>query len=304
MTDITVAASERAFAEMFHRLRDAFTFADSDGDTFGPLTASYSVAFHLENGTVDLRGDNTVRVGELDVVWDTLSVSLGVDLPEICVGGWCVIPTPFGCALRLPKLCVLSDTPDISVPLNLSGFLRSEVSFIASLRTAYRVDPGRLPWMDYLDAEDANVPNKWQVFIDPEGVDIDVFDIADIVGDMLEGAVDAAVDEALWFLPDWARSLVKALIGPAVDLVRVVLDIADDIEEWLEDLLGIRLGLLDAIATAVLDYLAAGNPLLEFEDPYPVIESSGGLIPVKVPIVDFAVHVNEDEMIVEASVGP
>lgn len=303
MTDITVAASERVFTELFNQLRDAFAVSASDSGSFGPLTASYAVALRLENGTVDLRSDGTVRVAELDVVYDTLAVSLGIDLPEICVGGWCVIPTPFGCALRLPKLCVLDDNPDITIPLNLSGLLRSEVSFIAGLRTAYRIDPGRQPWMDYLDAEDASVPNQWQVFLDPESVDIDFFDLADIVGDLLENLLDAAVDTALWFLPGWARDLVKALLGPVVDLVRALLDIGDDIEEWLSDLLGTSLGLLDLIATAVLDYLAADNPIVHFEDPYPVLEPSAGLIPVKIPVTDFAVRITDDEMIVEANVG-
>ena len=35
-----------------------------------------------------------------------------------------------------------------------------------------------------LDAEEADHPNKWQIFIDPVTIDIDVFDIADIVGDL------------------------------------------------------------------------------------------------------------------------
>jgi hypothetical protein len=304
MSDITVAASESAFTELFGTLRDAFTLSASDSGDFGPFTASYAVALHLENGTVDLRGDNTVSVKELDVVYDTLAVSLGIDFPEISIGGWCIIPTPFGCALRLPKISIFSGDPDIVIPLDLSGLLRSELSFIAGLRTAYRVDPGRQPWMDYLDAQTAGVPNTWQVFVDPHSVDVDLFDIADILGDLLENAVDAAVDAALWFLPGWARDLVKAILGPVIDLVRALLDIPDDIGEWLEDLLGTSLGLLDVITTAVLDHLAAGNALFDFEDPYPVLAASGGLFPVKVPITDFAVRVTDDEMIVEANVGP
>lgn len=303
MSDITVAASERAFAELFNQLRNGFTFSDSDSGSFGPFSAGYSVALHLEGGTVDLRADNTVRVRELDVKWDSLAVWLGIDLPPICVGGWCVLPTPWGCAIRLPRLCVFSDNPDIELPLDLSGLLTSELSFIAALRTSYRIDPARAAWMNYLDAEDANVPNMWQVFVDPESVDIDLFDIADIVGDLLENALHAVIDGLLGFLPGWARDLIKAIFGPVIDLVRAILDLPDDIGEWLEDLLGTSLGLLDTIATVVLDYLAAGNPLFEFEDPYPVLPGTGGLIPVKVPIADFTVSVNDDEMVVEANVG-
>ena len=184
--------------------------------------------------------------------------------------------------------------PDVSIPLDLSGLLRSEVSLIAGLRTGYFVDPARQSWMDYIDAENAGVPNKWQVFIDPESVDIDVFDIADIIGDLLEDAIDAAVDTLLGFLPGWARDLVKAILGPLVDLVRDVLDLPDDIEEWLSDLLGTSLGLLDVIVTAVLDHFLA-EPVFEFEDPYPILDAAGGLIPVKIPVADFDVHVTDGD---------
>jgi hypothetical protein len=303
MSDITVAASERAFVELFNKLRDDFAFSSSDSGSFGPFSAGYSFAMHLEGGTVDLRADNTFRVHELDVKYDSLSAWVGIDIPRVCVGGWCIVPTPWGCAVRLPRLCVFSANPDITIPLNLDGLLTSEVSFIASLRTAYRVDPGRQPWMDYLDADAAGVPNKWQVFIDPESVDIDLFDFADIVGDLLDAALDVAIDGLLGFLPGWARSLIRSILGPLVDLVRAILDIGDDIEEWLEDLLGTSLGLLNTVATAILDYLAGDNPLTEFEDPIEVLETSGGLIPVMVPITDFTVKVNDDEMIVEANIG-
>jgi hypothetical protein len=302
VSDLTVAASEDAFRDLFSVLRDNFTLAASDSASFGPFSASYALALHLENGTVDLRADNTVAVKELDVKWDTLSVSIGFDIPEICVGGWCVIPTPFGCLLRLPKVCVFSADPDVNVPLDLSGIVTSELSVTASLQTTYFVDPTRPPGMTPVQAQIAGIPNQWQVFLDPETVDVDVFDIADIVGDLLEDAVTGAVN-ALLPGPQWARDLVLAILGPVIDLVRDILDLPDDIAEWLSDLLNVSFGLLNLIVTAVADYFAARNPLFAFEDPYPILEASGGLIPVKIPITDFSVLVNDDEMVVEANVG-
>lgn len=302
MSHLTVAASEDAFRDLFKVLRDNFTFAASDSASFGPFSASYAVALHLEDGTVDLRADNTVAVKELDVKWDTLSVGVGFDIDEICIGGWCIIPTPFGCALRVPRVCAFSGNPDIAINLDLSGVVTSELSMTASLVTSYFVDPARPPGMTPVQAQVAGIPNKWQVFLDPETVDVDVFDIADIVGDLLEDAVTDAVN-ALLPGPQWLKDLILAILGPIIDLIRAILDLPDDIEEWFSDLLNVSFGLLDLIVTAVADFFAARNPLFWFEDPYPILKAEGGLIPVKIPITDFTVLVNDDEMVAEANVG-
>jgi hypothetical protein len=302
VSHLTVAASEDAFRDLFTVLRDNFTFASSDSASFGPFSASYAVALHLEDGTVDLRADNTVAVKELDIKWDTLSVGVGFDIDEFCFGGWCVIPTPFGCALELPEYCAFSDNPDIAINLDLSGIVTSELSLTASLVTNYFVDPARPPGMTPIQAQVAGIPNKWQIFLDPQTVDVDVFDIADIVGDLLEDAVTDAIN-AIIPGPQWFKDLVLAFLGPIIDLIRAVLDLPDDIQEWFSDLLNVSFGLLDLIVAAVADFFAAANPLYEFEDPFPILPAVGGLIPVKIPITDFAVLVNEDEMVVEANVG-
>jgi hypothetical protein len=303
MSHLTVAASETAFKELFAALRDSFTFSNSNSADFGPFSASYSVALHLEDGSVDLQNGNKVSVDELDIKWDTLQAGVGFDIPEICVGGWCILPTPWGCALYFPKICVFSADPDISVNLDLSGIVTSEISLVAGPVVKYRIDPGRTPIMSDLDAEYAGVPNKWQIFLDPMTVDIDLFDIADMVGDLLENAVKAVIDSLLWFLPGFAKDFIWAILGPVIDLVRAILDIPDDIAEWFSDLLGVSLGLFNAITTFVADYFAKDNPLYEFEDPYPILPASGVLIPVKIPIEGLAVQVNDDEMVLSADVG-
>ena len=124
--------------------------------------------------------------------------------------------------------------------------------------------------MTPVQAQNAGIPNEWRVFLDPETVDVDVFDIADIVGDLLEDAVTDAIN-ALLPGPQWAKDLVLAILGPIIDLIRAILDLPDDIEEWFSDLLNVSFGLLDVIITAVADYFAAANALFSFEDPYPIL---------------------------------
>ena len=87
--------------------------------------------------------------------------------------------------------------------------------------------------MNDWDAQDVNpsLANHWQLYVDPQFLDVDIFDIADIVGDLLENAVNAAIDNLLGFLPGWARDLIKAILGPIIDLIRAILDIAVDIQE-------------------------------------------------------------------------
>ena len=314
MAHLTIAASEQTFQSLFAALRDNFQLNLADSGDFGPFSASYAVKAHLEGGSVDLRADNTVQIKELDIKWDQLDPSLGIDIPEICVGGFCIIPNPFGgCILRAPRLCAFSADPDISLTLPLGGLITSEISVTGSLLTKYATNPARPAGMNDWDAQDASpsLASHWQLFVDPQFVDVDIFDIADIVGDLLENAVNAAIDNLLGFLPGWARSLLKALLGPVIDLIRAILDIADDIQEWISDLLNVSFGLLDIVLQFVADYFAAKAPIHQIEDPFPILEAAPNpnpgapsqLIPVKIPIRDLRVFNDDVEMVLEANVG-
>jgi len=315
MSHVTVAASANTVQRMFEVLRDHFTFSSSDSANFGPYSASYAVALHLENGTIELRDDNTVSISGLDVVFDTLQVGIGIDIPELCVGGWCIVPNPlpFGpdCLVDIPRICLFSDNPDINPSLDLSGIITMEVSATARPVARYRVNPGRTPDMTYLDAEEASppVPNQWQIFIVPDEVIVDVFNIpADIAANLLEQAVTNAINGLLPG-PDFLKDLFRAILGPILDLIRDLLQLPDDIGAWLSDLLSSSFSLLNLIVTAIADYLTNDNPINLFEDPLPILDpdptSVPGvtLIPVKIPITDMTVRINSQEMILEANVG-
>lgn len=314
MAHVTIAASEATFKALFDALRDNFKFNKSDGGNFGPFTASYAMQAHLEGGTVDLRVDNTVQIKELDIKWDKLDLTLGVDIPELCVGGFCIIPKPWGgCFVRAPRICVFSADPDISLTLPLGGLITSEISVTGSLLTKYKVNPNRPAGMNDWDAQDANpsLASHWQLFVDPQFVDVDVFDIADIVGDLLDNAINAAVDNLLGFLPGWARTVIKRILGSLVDVVRAILDLPDDIQEWISDLLNVSFGILDFILQLVADYFANKYPIHQIEDPYPILKAAnnpnGGfpaqLMPVKIPIRDLKVFNDDQEMVLEGNIG-
>jgi hypothetical protein len=303
MSHLTVAVNEKSASALFRRLRDGFHESTSNGGNFGPFSASYSVGVRLENGTIDFQSNGSVLIKELDVVYDPLKLTLGLDIPTVCVGGFCIIPTPFGCALRAPRICFFQADPDISIPIDLGGLIDSEISGAFGINTQHFFDPARPPGATDLDAEDAGHPNKWRFFLDPIWLDVDLIDIADTVGNILDAVLQGIVDTLFGWLPGWARSIVDAILGGLVNLVRTILDIGDDIQEWLSNLLGTSLGLFNTVLTLVADYFASKYPFFEFEDPFPILPASGGLIPVKIPIANVGVSITDTEMVLAVDVG-
>lgn len=144
----------------------------------------------------------------------------------------------------------------------------------------------------------------WEVYVNPVFVHVDPIDVPATVANLLENAIRNAIEALMpsW-LPGWARDLLWLVIGPIIDVIRTVLGIVGDIEDWVSDLLGNQFDLLGLLETAVADYFAAKQPIYRFEDPYPVLAASGGLIPVKIPIRDLGATVNSKEMVVGADVG-
>jgi len=288
--DLTAAISEKAFEKIFSAVVKGFKLLCSDSGSFGPFSASYTVAAHLEGGTIDLRSNGTVKVSELDVKWDTLNLNLCLEIPEQCVGGGCIIPDPFdGCILSVPEFCFFSGNPDFCIPLSLSGLITSEITFTAGIQVFYGTGSG--------------VPNRWQIVIVPTlPFDLDFIDVADTVGDLVENLVDAAIDGLFGGAPDWAKDLLRAILGPLDDFVRFVLDIPDDIGEWV--LNGLTdLGIFDVLLTALNGFLTNIVPPLEIEDPRLILEAEGSLIPVKLPIEFIGIRIDDNEMVIQGDVG-
>jgi hypothetical protein len=303
--DAQAALSEDAVEALFTAVRDGFSFNETVSGSFGPFSASATAAGHLENGTIDLKANNSIAIDELDLQFDILRACIGLDIPEICVGGFCILGIPFdGCAIRLPEICIFSANPDIQFCLDIAPFVRFELSAAVRPIMKYSVNPGRLPGMNDWDAHDAMVPNHWQLYLDPLTIDLDLFDFADAIGDLLDDALDAALDTILGPLPQWAKDLIKAILGPIIDVVRAILDFGDDFVEWLSQLIGVSLGLGNLILQLIADYLASGHPLFEFPDPIQVMPAAPGpLMPVLVPLEFIDVHTNADELVLDADVG-
>jgi hypothetical protein len=298
---LIAASSEDAVNELFVAFRDSFKKTASKSLNFGPFVAGYDIEVILANGSVDLRSDGKIKLKELDVKFNKLKFILGFDIDEICVGGQCVIPTPLGC-VRLPKICVFSDNPDIGISLDLAPYAQLEFSLLFDLIVRYGIENGRPATLLDVDAKAMGIPNLWGIFLYAITTNVDLFDISDIVGDLLENAIVSAINNLLPG-PSWAKDLVMEILGPIIDLIRDILDIPDDFKEWLSDLLGVSLGLLDFIATLLINHYAGDKPVAKIEDPFQIAHGEAGLIPIMIPIRDLSVAVDDKEMVVKASVG-
>ncbi len=304
MAHLTVAVSEATFIRSFDLLKRNFVFQDSDLQDHGVFTLGYDVKMHLEGGTVDLRADNTVQIKELDIRWDRLKVIIGLDIPEICVGGGCInMPWPIP-DICLPRICIFSGDPDVSISPDFASFVAQEISFTGSLDARYFDASLPLPSPDPcvpLRVVPLTTNNQWQIFLDPQTMDIDLFDFPDIVGNLIENALTSAITA---LIPGgWVRDLILAIIGGIADLIRAILDIPDDIDEWLSDVFNVSFGLLDFIGTLVLDFFASCNPIYRIDDPFEILPAASGLIPVRIPIRNLSVRADDLEMVVRADVG-
>jgi hypothetical protein len=300
MSHVTLAASDKVFKQLFKLLVDNFTFAKSDSGSFGPFSASYAIALHLQNGSVTLNDDNTVEVDSLEIVFDTLKVQVCFNLPGI--PGFCIVPDPWnGCLVGFPGI----DLGSVCVPVDLSGLVSKIIKVKAGLKAKYFVDPARLPGWSDLDAEFNGKSNMWQVFINPTFVNVEPIDIPATISNIFENAVKNVINTALGPLPGWMKDAIFAFIGPILDMIKSALGIADSIDEFFQNLLSDIFPIPALIETAVADYFADKYPIQSFEDPYPLpIPDSSGLIPVKIPIRNLNAQVNSKEMILGANVGP
>lgn len=297
-----MAANERAFNKLVDRARQLFQPSTSGSGSFGPFTVSYNAGVRLGSGTIDLQSDGTVRLDEMDIIYNPLNVTFGIDIPTVTIGGFCIIPTPFGCALRAPRITLFGNNPDASTTVNFDGLFQSEISGAFRVITKYFNNPLKGALTDH-DAHDAAKANEWRFFLDPEWIDLDIIDVADTIGNIIQAITDGIIDSLLGWAPSWARAIVRAILAPVIALIRAALDVIDDVDEWLSNLFGVSLGLFDFILTAVADYFASQFPIFQFEDPYEMLPGAGVKIPVLVPIRNLNVTVNDVEMAVLADVG-
>ena len=251
--DFTAAVSANTLERLFNAVVQGFRFTDSGSSTYGAFTVNYTVAAHLQGGTLTLQSNGpglpgSIVITNLVVVWDTLKIDLSFPLPNPCIGGgsvcvlppWpsCNVPWP-GCAtcVTVPQACVFPNgPPTVTIPIDLSGgILASEVTLGAELDVYYGIGSG--------------VPNQWQIVVEPTlPFALDVIDFTYTMA-ALENIVQTVIDNALSGLPTWALDLINDVLGDIATFIADVLQIPYDLEQWFTEMLtqiGIFQGLLHA----------------------------------------------------------
>ena len=150
-----------------------------------------------------------------------------------------------------------------------------------------------------LDIDDTKP--QWRVFCDPQTIDFDLFDFADTVGDLFEEAFTDAIDKLLPRGP--LHDIILAAIGSVADLLRALLDIPDDISEWLSDLFNVSFGVFNLILQFVADFFGKCISFFQLDDPYPMFPETSELTAVMVPIQHLTATVSDAELVVTADIG-
>ena len=304
MADLTIAVSEAVWAKTLEVVVANFGLDVADGADFGGFIAGYDGRLILKGGTLELRDDGTVRLRELDARWDKLDFTLGVTMPEVCFGGG-FVDLPLGGTVHLPGINIFSGDPSVSVTVGLAPLVKHELSLVASPLIQH-FDPATTaigPHCQQLHTAlgvDDTKP-QWRVFCDPQTIDLDPFDFADTAGDLFEQALTDAVDALLPHGP--VRDLILAAIGSVADLLRTLLDIPDDISEWLSDLFNVSFGVFNLILQFVADFFGKCVSFFQLDDPYPMFPKTGELPEVMVPIQHLTATVSDAELVVTADIG-
>ena len=307
MADLTIAVSEAVCAKTLEVVVANFGFDVSDQADFGAFRVGYDGRLFLKGGSLELRDDGTIRLRELDARWDKLDFSLAVKLPEISFGGG-LVEVPLG-SILVPGTGVFSGGKTVTFTVHLAPFVKHELSLVGSPLIQH-FEPGVTPIGKHcqdlhtaLDIDDTK--QQWRVFCDPQTIDFDLFDFADTVGDLFEeaftGALDAALPRGL------LHDLILAGIGSIADLLRTLLDIPDDISEWLSDLFNVSLGVFNLILQFVADFFGKCISFFQLDDPYPMfpktVEKAVELPDVTVPIQHLTATVSDVELVVTADIG-
>jgi hypothetical protein len=283
MAHVELQLSEEGGNFAFQRIRDAFEInvKPSDKLKIGPLTLQFlGGRGHLENGEfrIGLMGpDYKAQIKELDLVWNSLSIAIGLDVPKACVGGFCILSIANNCVIYVPKVCLFEADPDIEVVLDLAG-VRHEISSAFSLSAKKEAD-------------------VWNIRLNPDKpLDIDWIDPAGMAKAAFDRLIAVLIDGLFGGLPNEIKEVLEKILGAFSDLVEALLDFHDDVIEWISEKIGFSLGIDNIVISLLLEYFYESEPIAAFDDPYEIMPAEDGLPAVTSPIREAIASILSDRL--------
>jgi hypothetical protein len=280
MADASFALSEAAFKALFNRLYPTIQLPFNGSTSAGPLWLGAEGHIHVEGaGDIDFEDGNTFLLKELDLGWDSLILRLGFDLPTVTIGKFCILrfpkDTPFvggECIVEFPGETLFEGAPDIGpVKLNLNAIMPFIVSEISGRYAISLAKDG-----DFL-----------KLRADVQSLDVDPISINDTFNKLpgiIQAGVVAAAALVVSKVPQvWLLDAALGILGfPTVtSFLLDLLDIEDDVQEWLMDKLNFSIGLPNLIYQAIFDEVLKRTDLLEIKDPFEFVPE------VKADVADF-----------------
>jgi hypothetical protein len=305
MSQFTVAMNHQLFADLFRAVEEHFAVTKNGSTSSGAFSASYDVGAKLHGGSVSLTDAGTIKVQDLEVVNDPTNLSVGVTIPDLTIGGFCIVPDLIhgGCALTAPKVCIFHGR-DITLALDLKGILDFNVNVESGATIRHFANPDRTPAMTDLDAEIAKVANQWQLFAAPKHVDV-TLNVAASIDALLEDTANNVFNNLLGGAPQWIKDAFWAIVGPIVDFLKKLVGIVGTVADWVLDLFKRVFNFVAFLETAIADHFANKYPVHKFNDPYPATKGDPAipLNPLLIPILNPAVVVNAAELVITADIG-
>jgi hypothetical protein len=270
MSDVTFAVSERTFKAVFNKVYPSVKLPFDGSNSVGPIWYGVEGEIHIEGaGDIDFEDGNTFLLKELEIGWDKLILRLGFDLPTVKIGKFCVLRVPHDspfladeCLFEFPGGELFKGAPDIGpVKLNLNAIVPYIVTEISG---RYRIDIRK--------------DGSYQkVYAEVQAIDVDPISISDTFGKLpaiLQAGVVVAAAQMLKLVPQaWLLDAALGLLGfPTVtSFLLDLLDIEDDVEEWLMDKLNLSIGIDNLLYQIIFAEVLKKDELFKIEDPYPFV---------------------------------
>jgi hypothetical protein len=308
----------------------------------GPFSATFQIGFVVSNlaNAISLTSAG-VNINNLEITYKPLKLTISIALPTIQIGGECIIPNPFGgCLVSLPQITIIPPNTSIDVPIDLSGIFAGSFSGEFSLTPTKQVlhakgtltthqahvtqdtsneiltdfeniISSQIPFLPsstvasianiFVPDVKGNLADKWLFHLKDIWTNLQIIDVGDTAVNILD-LITKWILNAL-NIPSAVAGIVEDILQPFFNLIGQALDIGNNITNWLSNLFQTSFGLFNVLESFIANVIFAMWPVFKFEDPFPMIDDTSGLIAVLVPIENVALAISApQEVVISANI--